>query len=40
LDARIYLEQAIKEENARSGIKKQRYSGVKPAPKEAYTFKK
>jgi hypothetical protein len=40
LDARVYIEQAIKEENSRSGVKKQRFSGVKQAPKDAYTFKK
>uniref|UniRef100_A0A1I8AZT6 Nop domain-containing protein n=1 Tax=Meloidogyne hapla TaxID=6305 RepID=A0A1I8AZT6_MELHA len=40
IDARAYLETVIKTENARSGVKKQRYSGAQHAPKDAYTFKK
>uniref|UniRef100_A0A183BVR7 Nop domain-containing protein n=1 Tax=Globodera pallida TaxID=36090 RepID=A0A183BVR7_GLOPA len=40
IDARAYIEQAIKEADSRGGAKKQRFSGVKQAPKGAYTFKK
>ncbi|KAL3079006.1 hypothetical protein niasHS_014788 [Heterodera schachtii] len=40
IEARVYIEQAIKEADARGGAKKQRFSGVKQAPKGAYTFKK
>uniref|UniRef100_A0A183BU19 Nop domain-containing protein n=1 Tax=Globodera pallida TaxID=36090 RepID=A0A183BU19_GLOPA len=39
IDARAYIEQAIKEADSRGGAKKQRFSGVKQAPKGAYTFK-
>lgn len=40
IDARAYIESAIKLENSRSGVKKQRFSGINQAPKDAYTFKK
>ncbi|CAK5040341.1 unnamed protein product [Meloidogyne enterolobii] len=40
IEARAYLESVIKTENSRSGVKKQRYSGVQHSSKEAYTFKK
>ena len=41
IEARAYIEEKIKLENARSGgAKRPRYSGVQKAPKEAYTFKK
>uniref|UniRef100_A0A914KMQ8 Nop domain-containing protein n=1 Tax=Meloidogyne incognita TaxID=6306 RepID=A0A914KMQ8_MELIC len=40
IEARAYLESVIKTENSRSGVKKQRYSGLQHSSKEAYTFKK